>query len=464
MDVDLRGVLLGMKHGIRAMLEAGNGGAIVNWSSIGGPQRRRPSPACTRPRRPGSSRSPRPPRSSTARKGIRANAICPGFIHTEIERGRREHPRHPREGRAGPRRPAGGGRRGRRVPRVGPGVVRHRRRSSRSTAAGPPSSRELAASHGEVRPVRVPRAGRPSPTPSHLLAELGEEAKVLAGGQSLIPMLALRLAVLRPPRRHRPHRASCRASSGATASSGSAPGPPRPRSRRERRGRGRGAAAREGDAVHRPLPDPQPRHARRIDRARRSRGRVPGRRADARRDAWRSSRRGPPHDRGARLLRRPVEHQHGARRAARRRVVPGLGRAERLRGRGVRPPPRRLRDRGRDGRRRARRRRPDPALRHRPDRPGVDARARRRPPRPRSPGRPIARRRRRRRSGRLAMAGLTSVPADLHGSAEYRTRVGAAMVARAWTTRRRGGAPMHEVPVQLTVNGQSAKRDRRSRA
>src|SRR5438067_11784862 len=36
MDVDLRGVIFGMKHGIRAMLEAGNGGAIVNWSSIGG--------------------------------------------------------------------------------------------------------------------------------------------------------------------------------------------------------------------------------------------------------------------------------------------------------------------------------------------------------------------------------------------------------------------------------------------
>jgi carbon-monoxide dehydrogenase medium subunit len=35
--------------------------------------------------------------------------------------------------------------------------------------------------------------------------------------------------------------------------------------------------------------------------------------------------------------------------------------------------------------------------------------------------------------GRLAMAGLESVPADLHGPAEYRTRVGAAMVARAWT-------------------------------
>jgi NAD(P)-dependent dehydrogenase (short-subunit alcohol dehydrogenase family) len=36
MDVDLRGVLFGMKHGIRAMLKSG-GGSIVNWSSIGGP-------------------------------------------------------------------------------------------------------------------------------------------------------------------------------------------------------------------------------------------------------------------------------------------------------------------------------------------------------------------------------------------------------------------------------------------
>jgi CO/xanthine dehydrogenase FAD-binding subunit len=35
--------------------------------------------------------------------------------------------------------------------------------------------------------------------------------------------------------------------------------------------------------------------------------------------------------------------------------------------------------------------------------------------------------------GRLAMAGLESIPSDLHGSAGYRKRVGAAMVARAWT-------------------------------
>ena len=36
MDVDLRGVLLGMKHGISAMLRQREGGTIINWSSIGG--------------------------------------------------------------------------------------------------------------------------------------------------------------------------------------------------------------------------------------------------------------------------------------------------------------------------------------------------------------------------------------------------------------------------------------------
>lgn len=35
--------------------------------------------------------------------------------------------------------------------------------------------------------------------------------------------------------------------------------------------------------------------------------------------------------------------------------------------------------------------------------------------------------------GRLAMSGLEDVPADLQGTASYRTRVGATMVARAWT-------------------------------
>ncbi|MEX5633256.1 FAD binding domain-containing protein [Parafrankia sp. FMc2] len=44
--------------------------------------------------------------------------------------------------------------------------------------------------------------------------------------------------------------------------------------------------------------------------------------------------------------------------------------------------------------------------------------------------------------GEAAMAALRSVPADLHGSADYRRRVGAAMVARAW--RRAAQEALHE--------------------
>jgi aerobic carbon-monoxide dehydrogenase medium subunit len=38
--------------------------------------------------------------------------------------------------------------------------------------------------------------------------------------------------------------------------------------------------------------------------------------------------------------------------------------------------------------------------------------------------------------GHLAVSGLTSVPSDLHGSANYRRQVGAAMVAQAWNAAR----------------------------
>ena len=36
MNVNLHGVLFGIRHGARAMVKAGNGGSIINWSSIGG--------------------------------------------------------------------------------------------------------------------------------------------------------------------------------------------------------------------------------------------------------------------------------------------------------------------------------------------------------------------------------------------------------------------------------------------
>ena len=113
MDVDLRGVLLGMKHGIRAMLEAGDGGAIVNWSSIGG-----------------LNASPFTSVYSAAKAGVisftKSAAVEYGaqgdprqlhlprlHPHRDMSANSRGHARHAREGGAEPRRPAGGGRRGR---------------------------------------------------------------------------------------------------------------------------------------------------------------------------------------------------------------------------------------------------------------------------------------------------------------------------------------------------------------
>jgi NAD(P)-dependent dehydrogenase (short-subunit alcohol dehydrogenase family) len=83
MDIDLRGVLLGMKHGIRAMLEGGHGGAIVNWSSIGGLN------ASIATSVYGAAKAGVISLTKTAaieygQKNIRVNAICPGFIQTEI--------------------------------------------------------------------------------------------------------------------------------------------------------------------------------------------------------------------------------------------------------------------------------------------------------------------------------------------------------------------------------------------
>jgi NAD(P)-dependent dehydrogenase (short-subunit alcohol dehydrogenase family) len=82
MDVDLRGVLLGMKYGIRTMLETG-GGAIINWSSVGGLNASLAT-AVYSAAKAGVIAVTKAAAVEYGDKGIRANAICPGLILTEI--------------------------------------------------------------------------------------------------------------------------------------------------------------------------------------------------------------------------------------------------------------------------------------------------------------------------------------------------------------------------------------------
>ena len=136
MDVDLRGVLLGMKHGIRAMLEQARRRdrqlvvdrrpqrRAVHGRLLGGQGRRHRAHQGRggRVRRAGHPRQRDLPR-----------------LHPHRDHGRppRAHARHPREGGAEPRRP--GGTRSPRSPRSSrPTAPRSSpARSSRSTAAGP---------------------------------------------------------------------------------------------------------------------------------------------------------------------------------------------------------------------------------------------------------------------------------------------------------------------------------------
>jgi NAD(P)-dependent dehydrogenase (short-subunit alcohol dehydrogenase family) len=83
MDVDLRGVILGMKHGVRAMLAGGAGGSIVNWSSVGG-LNGAPGTSVYSAAKAGVIAATKSGAVEYGAQGIRVNVICPGFILTEI--------------------------------------------------------------------------------------------------------------------------------------------------------------------------------------------------------------------------------------------------------------------------------------------------------------------------------------------------------------------------------------------
>jgi NAD(P)-dependent dehydrogenase (short-subunit alcohol dehydrogenase family) len=86
MDVDLKGVLLGTKHGIRTMLPTG-GGVVLNWASIGGMNGSTMPTSVYGAAKAGVISFTKSAAIEYGSKGIRANAICPGFIETELSGG-----------------------------------------------------------------------------------------------------------------------------------------------------------------------------------------------------------------------------------------------------------------------------------------------------------------------------------------------------------------------------------------
>jgi NAD(P)-dependent dehydrogenase (short-subunit alcohol dehydrogenase family) len=92
--VDLKGVMLGTKHGIRTMLPTG-GGAIVNWSSIGGMSGSRMPTSAYSMAKAGVIALTKAACIEYGEQGIRANAICPGFIETPMSGGKGAAERFP---------------------------------------------------------------------------------------------------------------------------------------------------------------------------------------------------------------------------------------------------------------------------------------------------------------------------------------------------------------------------------
>jgi NAD(P)-dependent dehydrogenase (short-subunit alcohol dehydrogenase family) len=86
MDVDLRGVFLGTRYGINALLDSG-GGVILNWSSTGGINATPFPVSVYSAAKAGVIAFTKAAAVEYGMRGIRAIAICPGFIETEMSGG-----------------------------------------------------------------------------------------------------------------------------------------------------------------------------------------------------------------------------------------------------------------------------------------------------------------------------------------------------------------------------------------
>jgi NAD(P)-dependent dehydrogenase (short-subunit alcohol dehydrogenase family) len=82
-DVDLRGVVHGMKHAIAAMLAAGTPGCVVNVSSAGG-LGGSPGTGAYAAAKAGVNAVTKVGSVEYGARGIRINSVCPGYIRTEI--------------------------------------------------------------------------------------------------------------------------------------------------------------------------------------------------------------------------------------------------------------------------------------------------------------------------------------------------------------------------------------------
>lgn len=94
MAVNLKGVMLGTKHGVKTMLPTG-GGVILNWASTGGMNGSRLPTSTYSASKAGVISFTKAAAIEYGTKGIRAIAICPGFVETEMSGGKGAAERFP---------------------------------------------------------------------------------------------------------------------------------------------------------------------------------------------------------------------------------------------------------------------------------------------------------------------------------------------------------------------------------